>query len=214
MASIYTSMDVMKFHLKNADLNSFKSVFERHYTKVIKEINRLEKTMDHILVLGHLDTGKIVFKPEPVDLKQLIEKIIQEYLLFLENRKAKLLVKGEPKILDIDSNFMHYIVTNLIDNAFKFGSPDEEPQVLLSFEKNAVSLSVEDSGIGIPSEEIHKLFDSFYRASNTECTPGTGLGLVIVKRLTELHGGEVFVKSELNGGTVFTITLPNGTHEK
>ena len=75
-------------------------------------------------------------------------------------------------------------------------------------------MSVEDSGIGIPSEEIHRLFDSFYRASNAACIGGTGLGLVVVKMLTELHGGKVDVKSELNQGSIFTITLPNCTYEK
>jgi signal transduction histidine kinase len=103
---------------------------------------------------------------------------------------------------------MHFIVTNLLDNAFKFGCSNEVPRVYIWFKKNTVSLSVEDSGIGIPSEEIHKLFDSFYRASNTDFIGGTGLGLVVVKKLTEMHGGMVEVKSELNEGSLFTIKLP------
>ncbi|MFN5319317.1 MAG: sensor histidine kinase, partial [Bacteroidia bacterium] len=151
---------------------------------------------------------------ETTDLIKLIKTIIHEDLLAHEGRKVKLTFKGKPRMIGLDSNCMHFIITNLLDNAFKFGRPNEVPRVCLWFKKNAVSLSVEDSGIGIPSEEIHRLFDSFYRASNADCIGGTGLGLVVVKKLTELHGGKVDVKSELNQGSLFTITLPNCTHEE
>jgi len=103
---------------------------------------------------------------------------------------------------------MTHIFKNLLSNAFKYGAKKEEPKVELKFENKHFKLTVSDGGIGIPPSELGNLFQSFYRASNAENFQGTGLGLVIIKHLTEMHFGTVSAESTLNVGSKFIILIP------
>jgi signal transduction histidine kinase len=103
---------------------------------------------------------------------------------------------------------MTHILKNLLSNAFKYGAKEEKPFVQLDFIDGHFKLSVSDNGIGIPESELNSLFQSFYRASNAEDVQGTGLGLVIIKQLTEMHNGTVSAESTLNRGSKFSILIP------
>jgi signal transduction histidine kinase len=117
-------------------------------------------------------------------------------------------VKGDAYWSNVDRSFISYMLKNLINNAFKYGSENEIPEVILEFESTCFKVKVVDHGIGIPEQEMKNLFQSFYRASNAENVQGTGLGLVIVKKLAEMHDGTVFAESLINQGSTFGFFIP------
>ncbi len=99
-------------------------------------------------------------------------------------------------------------INNLIHNAQKYSPEGSDVAVTLEFTKDVIKISVKDQGIGIPKQDLGSLFHPFHRASNVKAIPGTGLGLIIVKRAVEAHGGTIKVASTEGQGTEFRIKLP------
>ena len=112
---------------------------------------------------------------------------------------------------DLDPKMLQLILTNLLSNAIKY-SPGNNSVILelYSQDKNII-FKIKDTGIGISLEDRERIFEPFYRGSNIDSIPGTGLGLSIVKTIVDLHGGEIFLESQLGMGTTFTVTLPSCT---
>jgi signal transduction histidine kinase len=141
-------------------------------------------------------------------MKRVVESLqlkVVEKNLKIETRTAAAL-----PFVTADPRSMEQVFTNLISNAIKYSR--EGSVIAVSFGKSddRVSVRIEDQGIGIPEDELPKVFDDFYRASNAkEWTPdGTGLGLAIVKRIIEVHGGAIKVESRAGAGTTFTLIIP------
>ncbi len=96
----------------------------------------------------------------------------------------------------------------MLSNAIKYSPQESTVRFDLECMESVAVLSIQDEGIGIPTEDLPKLFESFHRASNVGTIPGTGLGLAIVKKCMDLHGGQITVESVLDVGTTFVVTLP------
>jgi hypothetical protein len=109
--------------------------------------------------------------------------------------------------LETDREHVRYIVVNLLQNAVKYSRPGSEVRLALEVEGEQIRLRVSDEGIGVPEAEIAELFSPFYRASNVESRPGTGMGLAIVKKSAGLIGARVSVDSPRGEGTAFTVVL-------
>jgi signal transduction histidine kinase len=112
----------------------------------------------------------------------------------------------------MDENLLDHILTNLLSNAIKYSPKGGTVQFDLVCNQSSAVFRIQDTGIGIPTEDLDKLFDSFGRASNVGTIQGTGLGLGIVKKCVDLHGGNIAVESELGIGATFTVTLPLNRH--
>jgi signal transduction histidine kinase len=118
-------------------------------------------------------------------------------------------VQGVPQELEIDTQLIDHVVSNLLSNALKYSPGAKAPEVNLSFNKlSRVTLRVKDHGIGIPKKDQRSLFESFYRATNVKNIQGSGLGLSIVKEFTEMHGGTIEVDSDEGKGSEFIVELP------
>ena len=210
MASIQTSMDILMHYLHKEDQNidSLAPVFIRHHGRIEQEIRRITEIMNNILLMGRLDAGRMNFNPIENDISALIASIVEEELLSHNGRSIRLQENGTPFNVNVDRSFIAYMLKNLISNAFKYGCEDETPEVILDFSEAGFKVTVIDHGIGIPQKEMDNLFQSFYRASNSENIQGTGLGLVIVKKLAEMHNGTVFGESEINKGSSFGFFIP------
>jgi signal transduction histidine kinase len=107
----------------------------------------------------------------------------------------------------LDEALLRHILCNLLGNAVKYSPAGAEVTLLLSRRGAEAVIEVIDRGIGIPEKDLARLFEAFHRCSNVGEIPGTGLGLVIVKRCAEVHGGRVEVASEPGRGTTFTVSL-------
>ena len=100
------------------------------------------------------------------------------------------------------------MLQNLVSNAYRYGKENGRISVCLKEEPEGILMSVSDDGIGIPEEEQEKIFDRFYRGDDARSTPGTGLGLSMVKKIAELHGAEIRVKSSPGEGSTFSVIFP------
>jgi two-component system phosphate regulon sensor histidine kinase PhoR len=116
-----------------------------------------------------------------------------------------------PCLIEANSSQMTQVALNLVDNAIKYTTAGHI-NVQVELGEQSVKIFVSDTGIGIPSDQIDRIFERFYRIdrARSRSTGGTGLGLSIVKHITEAHGGKVSVESSLNNGSIFTIELPIG----
>ena len=180
-----------------------------HYQLIRSAIKNMAQLLDEVLILGKADAGKFEFRPTTLALKLFCRNLVEELELTIEEKyELAFTIKGVFVEALWDENLLRHILSNLLANAIKY-SPDGG---IIRFEliggQKTVIFRIQDQGIGIPEEDQEQLFQPFHRASNVDIIPGTGLGLVIVKRCVEAHGGEISVQSEVGVGTTFTVTLP------
>jgi signal transduction histidine kinase len=188
------------------------SVIPRFAEQLEREAFRLSRIVSDLLDLSRLETGAEL--DEEVGLDQVVkeerdryEEAAREGGLTLSIRLGPVApVRGSARDLSL-------LVRNLVDNAIRYTKPGGRVDVTLSGQGDEVVLSVADTGVGIPTRELPRIFERFYRVDRARSreTGGTGLGLSIVKHVIENHGGTVSVTSELGRGTCFEVRLPSAT---
>jgi signal transduction histidine kinase len=165
--------------------------------------------MEQVLVLGRVEAGKLAYRPAPLDLHLLAGKLTDESLS-ATNRKCPIHWQPENDLsgATADESLLRHIFGNLITNAVKYSPAGSAVRFTARRDGEDAIFEVIDHGIGIPEADREQLFEAFHRCSNVGEVPGTGLGLVIVKRCVELHGGGIEMTSETGKGTTFTVRLP------
>lgn len=176
-----------------------------------EESNRLAELVNGLLEISKLDSGQFEVVKQDIDIVDIVEQTILSLKCTALNKKVELnqnIVGTIPHLWGHDSR-IRSLVSNLISNAIKFTPSGGKVSVSLEYDNFDLKISVSDTGIGIPQEDISHIFDRFYRVPQTgKQIPGTGLGLAIVKEVAALHNGRVDVESELGKGTTFIVTLP------
>ncbi len=171
---------------------------------------RLEKLIEDLFGFTKLNYGKISMRVAKVDIVKLLGQLLEEsYPNFSNKGLSYELQSNVPaRIISADGNLLARLFDNLINNAIKYGAEGKRVLVKVQASAETVQVSVTNYGYVIPAEELPMIFDKFYRVeqSRSTNTGGTGLGLAIVKNIVDMHGGDITVKSDLNG-TVFTVTL-------
>ncbi len=182
---------------------------QRQLQEIQSSTKHMGGLMEQVLLLGRAEAGKLTCKPLPLDLACFAERIIDE-TQSISNRKCPITLQTEGEITNAcaDEALLRHILGNLIANAVKYSPAGCEVVLRIHRKGNEVLFDVIDRGIGIPEKDRARLFEAFHRCSNVGDTPGTGLGLVIVKRCVDLHGGTMDVASEPGSGTTFTVHLP------
>jgi len=156
-----------------------------------------------------VDAGKMLCEPMPLDLAALCRRITDEALSACRcDGKINLSVAENCIIARADERLLRHILTNLLSNALKYSPPGAPIDFEVTCQGADAVFVVRDRGIGIPGADRAWLFEPFHRGRNVENRPGTGLGLTIVKRCVELHGGRIAVQSEPDRGSEFTVRLP------
>ncbi len=165
--------------------------------------------MEEVLVLSRLDAGKLDFKPVPLDLNLFCCRVVDE-VLSATNRRCliELSVSSVLPEAEADERLLGHIFTNLLSNAVKYSEPGATVCFTVERDGRDAVCVVRDQGIGISEEDQQQLFKAFHRGSNVGTRPGTGLGLLLVKRCAQLHRGRVQVQSEICQGTTVTVRLP------
>lgn len=176
-------------------------------TIIIYESERLGKLIDDLLLLARSQEKH--YRMEKIDIINLLRQIIKESENLHPNLKLLVPVNMKLQIYG-DEEAVKRIFINLIDNALKAGSNQEEVIVKLEHKIKNIEIFIIDNGAGIASDHIPHLFERFYRVDSARDRNkgGTGLGLAIVKELAEIHGGKINVCSTVGKGSVFTVNLP------
>lgn len=207
LTTIQSSLDILWGKIEKIEI-PHRSRFEKHFQKMEFSIERITSLLNDVLVLGRIESGRLPYQPEFVDIAHLFKKVIDENFSDMpDGRKIYLTIRGKPRNAYIDENHFRNIFNNLISNAFKYSQGKPEPQAFLHFNNNYIKIIIKDFGIGIPDEERSKIFSSFFRASNTDGIEGTGLGLVIAKQMLETNHGDIDFYSIPGEETGFEITL-------
>ena len=186
---------------------------QQYFQRIREAIHRLTSLVDDVLIIGRVGVGKLQYVPAPLELEKFCRSLIEEIKFSKETQHQINFVleigdTGKQESIQMDSNLLRYILSNLLDNAIKYSPEKNIIDFKLSYQNNYAIFKISDSGIGIPTEEQTKLFDSFYRATNVGKISGTGLGLSIIKQCVDLHRGKITFESEEGKGTTFTVTLP------
>ena len=181
----------------------------KYMERISVNCDRLVRMITDLLTLSRIEAGKIEFKPTKVSLYSLISEVVFEFSP-IAGKKAVSLTFDCPSnvMLFADGDKLREIIINLLDNAIKYTPSSGKVLVYAQDKEKDVDIAVEDTGIGISSEEVDKVFDRFHQVQHKEGSNGVGIGLSIVKSLVELHNGRISVQSEIGKGSQFTVTLP------
>jgi signal transduction histidine kinase len=181
---------------------------------VYSEVQRLNEMATDFLDLARLESGRMSFVREPVYLEGLIRECLEIIRPQAEAERITLATEIDRSLEPVqgDRNRLKQLLLNLLTNAIKYNHQGGQVQVSLQSEGDEFLLSVKDTGKGIPSESISRVFDRFYRVPDQESgTIGTGLGLAIAQRIAQTHNGIIEVESELGQGSTFTLRLPKSS---
>ena len=181
-------------------------------TGIIKrQVVHMARLVDDLLDVGRAVTGKIVLKRSPVNLAESVKASIGAIASGNPNNHGRMDLVSEPVWVSGDPVRLEQIVGNLVSNALKFTRGEGVISVFVGREGDDAVLRIADQGIGIPADMLPKIFDLFVQAHHTidRTRGGLGIGLTLVRRLAELHGGTVHAASEGDGmGSTFTVRMP------
>lgn len=178
---------------------------------IYKESNRLETIVEDILALSRIEKNTDNQEETVMDLVELATNIIQSLKAKLDKKEIDLVLKGDSELAYYGSyHRIEQVLTNLIDNAINYSDRGGQITVSIVSKGKYIQLTVSDTGIGIPAEDLERIFERFYRVDKARSrnSGGTGLGLSIVKNLVHNMGGTISVKSQVGKGSRFIVTLP------
>lgn len=181
--------------------------------KHIKANNeRLSALIDELLTISGLEQGKVRITPHETSIDNVIDEVVSSLSYLAAENRVTIYISLPPTPLPnlkIDKAKIKEAITNVVNNAIKFNKPNGNVRITaIQTEDNKIKIIVTDTGIGIPENQIPKLFQKFYRLETTKDREGVGLGLYIAKLIIEAHKGQIEIKSKENQGTTVTITLP------
>jgi two-component system phosphate regulon sensor histidine kinase PhoR len=180
-------------------------IMERHS-------NRLTTLVDDVLSLARLESPEARLELMEIDLREYLAGTLRDWekRFAAKQLNAKLEVSADLPPLHADENRLQELIYNLLDNAVKYSSDGGTVTVSGAIDREAIRLSVGDTGRGIPEQDLPRIFERFYRAdkARSRAVGGTGLGLSIVEHIAHLHGGSVEAASQVGSGTTITVTLP------
>lgn len=180
---------------------------------VAEECANMLKMINTMLELTRTENGVAEIRKDPVDLSGLIENMTDLYLPAAEDAGVVLHCRnGEELFIAGDKEKLQRLVSNLLDNALKFTPDGGTVTIAASLQNGKALLTVSDTGEGIAEQDLPHIFDRFFRADSSRTIPGSGLGLCLVKAITEAHGGTIRVESEVGNGTTFFIEFPIKVH--
>lgn len=186
-------------------------ISESNKEKLLTEISiaalRLNQQVDNLLNMSRLESGVIEAKKDWCDLNEVIADVTLRLNEPLQTHFLQIEITESLPLFKLDYGLMEQIIYNLVLNSCEYTPSNSIISISVSHTTDAVVIVIEDNGIGIADTEKEKVFDKFYRLTNTKTT-GTGLGLSLVKGFTEAHEGNIYLSDSKLGGAKFLITIP------
>lgn len=206
LSTIQTNLDVV---LSNPDATIESQMKWLENIKI--ENKRMSNLVSNLLLLSRADTNEAIINKEFLNLSALVSEVVMTYSTVAEHNDLALTSTVQETISmcgDIDR--IKQLLVILIDNAIKYNTPNGTVNITLSRNESCATIEISDTGIGIESEDIKRVFDRFYRGKQARFynSDGSGLGLSIAKLITEEHEGKITAKSQTGKGTTFKIIMP------
>jgi PAS domain S-box-containing protein len=177
-------------------------------TLIKDAVTRMNKMVEQVLLTSKLEAGRFAFEPKPLNVSQLMVQVASEMdQAHPQAARIAMQCEGMEQMRLVDAKLISHILVNLLGNALKYSPPDSAVTCIASAEGERLRFSVMDRGIGIPTADLPRLFESFHRGTNVGNIQGTGIGLHIVKECVELHRGSIEVQSEPGQGATFDVRL-------
>jgi PAS domain S-box-containing protein len=206
LTSIMSSSELLEHY--GSKWNEAKKLTHLH--RIQSSVKHMTSLLNDVLLLGKVEAGKLQLQPTQIDLSEFCQELVEEIQLTSQTHQIIFQVECSLEFtVCMDEKLLRHIINNLISNAIKYSPEGDRVIFELICQSEEATFRVQDFGIGIPIEEQDRLFDSFHRGANVGSIPGTGLGLPIVKRAVDLHGGTILVESKVGVGTIFTVVLPD-----
>lgn len=175
---------------------------------MLEEVDRLTRLTDGLLTLSRGDAGRLKLDRRPIDLALIARDVATHLAVLAEDKGQTLEVKAQaPVVADVDAVVLRQALTNLVDNAIKYGPENSRVTISIAQQQGGALISVTDEGPGVPAEHREHVFERFYRVDPARPRGGAGLGLSIAKAAVEAHGGSLDLAPE-DGGSTFRISLP------
>ena len=173
-----------------------------------EEAGRLNRLVGNLLDMTRLEAGAIKVRREPRDVQDVNGAALHQFGERLGDRPVEIDIPADLPLVPLDFVLVVHVLVNLIDNALKYSPPGSPIHIRTRPLGGEVAIEVADQGIGIPTEDLARVFEKFYRVQRPDNVTGTGLGLSISKGLVEAHGGRISARNRPGGGTIIMITLP------
>lgn len=175
-----------------------------------QQIERLDRLVRDVLSAMRLESGELVFHPEPFSVLPLVEQVIEQTRARTGDRPIRLPTKPGLPLAFADRDRVADVLANLLDNADKYSPSAETVTIEARADQDEITLAVRDAGPGVPAGDLAHIFDKFQRvdSSDSQAAYGYGLGLYVCRRLVEAQGGRIWAENHPRGGAVFSFTLP------
>ena len=201
---IFSASQLLENGLKDADQSSRKNLY-----RIQSSVKLMNQFLTDILILTRAESGNLSCQLEPLDIEAFCLNLVEDFQFINKNNTPiKFVSEGLMIRPYLDEKLLYSILSNLLLNAIKYSPTGAGISLILGKDSDRIVFQVRDHGIGIAEEDRVKIYEPFYRGQNVENIIGTGLGLAVVKKCVELHGGEIALDSQVDKGTSFTVKLP------
>ncbi|MFD1674088.1 ATP-binding protein [Alicyclobacillus fodiniaquatilis] len=175
---------------------------------------RMNRLVTNLLGMVRLESGMLKLRKRLCSIGEIVDAAVRQLREGLQDRQIRVDIDTDIERIAVDDALLEQVMVNLLSNAIKYSPKKSQITVTVRRFKTRLSIAVADEGIGIPKEDITRIFDKFHRSERAMNIPGTGLGLAICKGIVEAHGGSISAESNGDKGTTFVILLPLTTSEK
>ncbi|MGB1253199.1 MAG: sensor histidine kinase [Candidatus Promineifilaceae bacterium] len=183
---------------------------ERFLGRAAHEVDSMTQMVSELMELSRIESGKVPLQLLPSPLQEIVDSTVEQLGSHIERKNLQVEIKIPADLPDVlaDAQRVRQVLTNLLHNATKFTPDNGRIRINASKNDSEIMVSVRDSGVGIPEEDLPRVFERFYKTDRSRNSGGTGLGLAIAKHIVQAHGGDIWVTSKINRGSVFYFTLP------
>ncbi|MGK9475487.1 sensor histidine kinase [Melioribacter sp. OK-6-Me] len=204
LSTVQSSVDLLELYIRKGN----KARQLQILNKVKKGLNELRKIIDQSTLIYKAETNKLSLTKKEFNLRELINDIIEIVITDTSDKHfINVDIENSAETIFSDELILKEILLNLVTNAIKYSPEGGQIKITAARRGNRTILSVKDEGMGIPASDINKVFEPFFRGSNTSEIEGAGLGLSIVKKLSALLQAEIEVESTISKGTEFKLVL-------